>query len=96
MTILGLHNLLTSIVSLFLGEYVYTRNPGNRLNRMFFLFSLGMAYWGFGGFGFQQSETSEIAHIWLRVGALWPIVIALSLHFILISISCKESVGMGT
>lgn len=84
MTILAFLDFLACIISIALGEYVYARRPKSDLNRIFFIFSISTAYWGFAEFGLQQSETYEAAYIWLRMSGLWPITVVLLLHFVLI------------
>ena len=84
MNIFALISLLSSGVSIFLGNFVLYQNPKSTLNRVFFICSLSLAYWSFTEFGYRQAETYETADFWLKTVSFWPFTIAFILHFILV------------
>jgi PAS domain S-box-containing protein len=72
-------------VSFFaLGFIVYQLDPKRLLNRLFFIFCIIGAYLGFVELMIRQSESITTAHFWLRMGGLWPFIVAVLSHFILI------------
>ena len=78
-------SLLSSLVALFLGGFVYSKNSHGRTNRIFLVFCLLAAYAGFTEFMLRNAGTPEEAVIWRRSGAFWPFVIAVIVHFVLVS-----------
>jgi len=75
--------LLTSILSLVFGMYVYSLDKKNKKNIVFLWFSVIAFYLGFVDFHFIQAESVQIANIWLKLGAFWPIAVASIFHFCL-------------
>jgi PAS domain S-box-containing protein len=83
MTAFALVSLLTSAVTIFLGTFVFYRNPNETSNRVFSLYCLFGACWTFTEFGYRQAESLVRAASWLRVSALGTLVVPLELHFVL-------------
>ncbi|MFX0210940.1 MAG: PAS domain S-box protein, partial [Candidatus Hodarchaeota archaeon] len=83
MNLLAFNSLLTMVFALFLGSFVYSKNPKHSVNRLFLLSSLGLTYWGFIEFCFRQAETFEYAAWWLKAGSFWVFPIVFLNHFIL-------------
>ena len=84
MDVYSLLPLLSFVVILYLGIYVYSNNPKQILNRLFFLICLFEAYNTFTEFQLRQSYTFATADLWLRIASFWPLEIPIILHFILI------------
>ena len=84
MNVFALTSLLVSVVALFLGNFVFYRNPRNVLNRVFLLYCLSAAYLAFAEFGCRQADNFDTAYLWLKISALWPFAISLLLHFALV------------
>lgn len=62
---------------------VYLRNPREILNRKFCLMCLALGFWAFVQFGLSLSHSVEEAAIWRNLLAVWPLIIVVSLDFIL-------------
>lgn len=76
--------LINAVTSTFLGFLVYFKNKKVNTNKIFTLFCLSIAIWGYAYFAWQISTTKEIALFWSRalmVGAIFmPITY---FHFVL-------------
>jgi len=77
-------SLLSFLVALFLGGFVYSKNSHGRANKVFLVFCLLAAYAGFTEFMLRNSETAAEALLWRRTGGIWPFLIAVIVHFVLI------------
>lgn len=71
-------------VCLLFGTLVLLKDNHSPLNRIFMLLCMSMAYWGFMEFELRHSVTLEEAAMWSRLNFLWPISVALVVHFVLI------------
>lgn len=76
--------LLSAFTACALGFYVYGRSPGSRVNRLFLFSMIGAAYWALGEFFFWVAASAPVAEFWLKFSAFWPVVIAVTAHFILV------------
>jgi PAS domain S-box-containing protein len=74
---------LSAFITCGLGFFVFAKDPRSRINRMFLVCMMGASYWALGEFFFWQAGSGDEALFWLRVSALWPLVIAATTHFIL-------------
>ena len=77
-------SLLAFFIAVFLAYFAYIRNPAGRINRLFCLLGIVLAYSAFTEFGYRQADTLQIAQLWYRIGGFWPIGIAVLLHFVLV------------
>lgn len=77
-------SLLTSILCIFLANFIYYKNPKNRLNQLTALMSLMLAYLLFVEFGYRSASTLYMANLWFKLGFIWPIVATLVFHVTLI------------
>jgi diguanylate cyclase (GGDEF)-like protein/PAS domain S-box-containing protein len=77
-------SLLAGAICLTFGAMVMRKDNHSRLNRVFMLLCLTMAYWGFMEFELRHSVSLEQAKTWSRMNFLWPISVALLIHFVLI------------
>ncbi|MGD2092421.1 MAG: histidine kinase dimerization/phosphoacceptor domain -containing protein [Candidatus Aminicenantes bacterium] len=86
MSVLALIPLLTAVGSLFLGNFVYYLNPRLVMNRRFFYCCLSFTYIGFVEFAFIQSDSYETALFLSRIAVLWPFMVSILIHFVLVFI----------
>jgi len=76
-------SLFSFIVTFFLGNFIYYKNPNNRLNKLIAILCFLVAYLSFVEFGLRQSETISTAYFWLKATFLWPLLTPLLLTIIL-------------
>lgn len=76
--------LASAGVAMFIGTYVLARNPGERINRLFFLYCITSAAVAFFEFQLCSSGSLPEASMWIRHTAFWPLIPAFLLHFILV------------
>jgi len=81
--VLTLFCLISGFVTYGLGIFVYAKNPASRINRLFLTVMLAATYWAFGEFLFWQAGTADGALFWLKASSFWPVVIVLTVHFVL-------------
>jgi len=74
---------LSAFITCALGFFVHAKDPRSRVNQLFLVSMLGATYWATGEFFFWHSVTYDEAFFWLKASALWPLVIAVTTHFIL-------------
>jgi len=67
-----------------MGFFVYSRDHKNQLNRIFLIVCLSVTYWAFTEFMYRIAGDLETASIWMKIGAFWPLVLSVVLHFTLI------------
>jgi PAS domain S-box-containing protein len=84
LNIFAVTSLLASFIATFMGFYVIVFGSKGLINRVFFVFCLFVSYWAFVEYGLRQATTHEAAYFWAMSNFLWPIAIALLLHFVLI------------
>ena len=84
MSVLAFGSLVTLLLSLLLGNFVYFRDPRSSVNRAFMLLCLSFGYWAFTEFGLRLAGSYFIALFWLRATFLWPVAVALILRFALV------------
>jgi len=59
-------SLISSIVVLLFGTYVYLRNPKGRLNIIFAIYSAQVAYWNFAEFMYRNADTFRFSSLWVK------------------------------
>lgn len=77
--------LLASFCYILLGVYVWTLNPKQSLNRLFFACCLSLSIWAY-AFSIANGATSyEISFFWHRVSVLgWGLLYSVLLHYFLV------------
>lgn len=85
MNVFALIFLITSWICFFLGSSVFFQDTRNTLNRLFMLLSVVASYLAFMEFGNLQAQNPNIALMALKLTGLWPIGVALLLHFVLVT-----------
>lgn len=90
MIILALITLISFFIYVYLGTFVFLKNPENDLNRVFFIFSLLTAYMCFTDFQLRTAISFESAHFWQRAGVLWHFNLPALLHFVLVFVQLLE------
>ncbi|MBN2348599.1 MAG: PAS domain S-box protein [Bacteroidales bacterium] len=76
--------LLTFLIVLFVGVFVYAQNTKNRLNKVFLVFSVVGALLSFLDYEVASSNTYYTAWFWMNIEKVWPLVLTLQLHFLLV------------
>lgn len=84
MSIYALISLLSSILCIFLGNFIFYKNPKNRINQLVALMSFLLAYLLFVEFGYRQAETYYTANLWFTASFIWALTSSLILHTVLI------------
>lgn len=84
MNIYALIPLLSSILCIFLGNFIYYQNTKNRLNQLTALMCFMLAYLLFLEFGYRQAETYYIANLWYTASFIWTVTASLILHVVLL------------
>lgn len=76
---------ITAFVSATIsGIYIFVKNPRSRFNRTLLAFSALVAYLSLTDFGLYISESYGMAALWVRMGFLWPFVVPVILHMVMI------------
>jgi PAS domain S-box-containing protein len=83
-TVLVFFCLLSAFTTCALGFFVYAQDTSSRINRLFLAAMLGASYWALGEFFLWQAGSPEAVRFWLQVSACWPIVIVLTVHFVIV------------
>lgn len=83
MNIFGFSYLMVIFTSLTMGTYAYQKNPQDKLNKIFLVFTLFAVYWMFTFFAFTQAIDYNEAKFWRRMFCLWPLLVPIQLHFVL-------------
>lgn len=84
MNIYAFISLISSILCLFLGNFIYYKNPKNKLNQLTALMCIMLAYFLFVEFGYRQAETYTMANMWISASFIGPLVVSLILHVVLL------------
>ena len=77
-------SLISTFISVILAALVYTSNPKSSVNRYFALACVLMAYTSFTEYGLRQAHDQAQAAMLQKADALWPLMLAVILHFILV------------
>ena len=84
MSVFALLSLLSAVIIVFVGNFVYYKDPKNQLNKIFLVFYVLCAYWAFTEFAYRQAGDYDTARLWLKTGSFWPFAMAILLHFVLV------------
>ena len=84
MNVYALVSLLSSILCIFLGNFIYYKNTKSKLNQLTALMCFILAYLLFLEFGYRQSETYYMANLWYTASFIWTVAASLILHIVLI------------
>ncbi|MBN2526629.1 MAG: response regulator [Deltaproteobacteria bacterium] len=80
MTIYALTSLLSFVVALVLGTFIFFKDTKSTINRLYFIISLSIALYSFLEYGYRQSRNYEEAALWWQFDCLWPTHIAVWFH----------------
>ncbi len=83
-TIFAALSMLSFFICISVAGLIYYRNSSSKLNRVFALLCLSFGYWSLVEFLFRQAETIERAHFWYSFLVLWPLSVALLVHFVMV------------
>jgi len=81
MAIISITAMVAALVS---GVYIFAKNPESRFNRALLVFSALIAYLSLTDFGLSISESYMMADFWVRMGFLWPMVVPIIVHMVLL------------
>lgn len=95
MNIFVLIPLLTAVAPLFMGNFVYYQNPRSVVNRAFFFCCLAFTYLGFVEFEFRRAETYDNAFLWMKLQSVWPLMLSVVFHFLLVFIEKSKQIKKG-
>ncbi|MFH1227038.1 MAG: PAS domain S-box protein [Planctomycetota bacterium] len=84
MNIFAVASLVSCLINLFFGGFIYSLNPKSRLNKIYMWYCLMMAYWGFTEFMYRQAESPDIARLWMKISCLWPFSMVALVSFALV------------
>ncbi len=84
MNIYALVSLLSSILCIFLANFIYYKNTKSKLNQLTALMCFMLAYLLFLEFGYRQAETYYVANLWYIGSFIWIISASLILHVVLV------------
>lgn len=83
MTFLGFSGLVNFITCIFLGLFVLSRNPKNKLNISYFIFNFSIALYSFGYFFWQFAQNEQEGLFWFKVLTIGFIPLNVAyLHFV--------------
>lgn len=75
--------LFSAFTTCALGFYVHASGHRSPVSRLFFFCMLGATYWALGEYFIWTAGTAGEALFWLKASALWPVVIVVTVHFVL-------------
>ena len=81
----ALISLFSSILSLFLGNFIYYKNPKNKLNQLVAALCFLVAYLAFVNFSLRGAESYHTAYLWLKASVLWPLMTPVIFTIVLIA-----------
>lgn len=84
MNIYLLFSLLASLGMVYIGNFVYYKDPRNQINQTYFVYTILGAFVGVMEALARISPDPNTALFWYRVGSVWPFFPAISLHLILL------------
>ena len=71
-------SLVTCLISLFSGFFIYFKNPHKRLHKVFFFFTFAFTFWALSEFFYRFLEDKESAYFWVKINYIfWPATIYL-------------------
>ncbi|MBN2526092.1 MAG: response regulator [Deltaproteobacteria bacterium] len=83
MTVFALISLLSFVFAVFLAAFLFFRDTGNILSRLFLLVTMSVAYTSLMEFGYRQADSFEAAAVWWRFDVLWSVHVSAWLHLTL-------------
>ncbi len=84
MNIFALISLLAAVICFFIGNFIYYKNPENQLNKLVAILSILVGFLAFTEFGYRQADTITNAIFWLKLSALWPLVLSVLINITLV------------
>ncbi len=77
-------DILTIFIAASAGSYILAKNSSSRLNQVYFLINLFIAYTAFCEFFYVASPSFHLANIWQKISFVWPFLPFLYLKFIMV------------
>lgn len=76
--------LLSAFITCGLGFFVYAQRPASTVHRLFLALMLAATAWAVGEFLIWQAGTYDGVLFWLKASSFWTVVVALTVHFVLV------------
>jgi len=76
--------LVSALITYALGVYVFARNSGSAVNRLFLVAMFGGTYWAIGEFLLWQAHGYGEFLFWLKFSSFWILAIVFAVHFIFV------------
>jgi PAS domain S-box-containing protein len=83
--------LLAAVIGLAVAMFVLARNPRSHVNRVFVGLCLTFVHDSVMEAGLRQAAGLEVASLWASANVLWPLNVALFVHFVLAFTSASAS-----
>jgi PAS domain S-box-containing protein len=83
MQIFAFLSLISSIIVLVLGIFVFSTDQKRPLNQVFLFLCIMAFFWAFTESMLRDADSISSAYLWLKLTAFWTFVPAATLHFIL-------------
>jgi PAS domain S-box-containing protein len=80
----ALLSILTSFFCVLIGTHAFAQDPNRQLSKLFLILTLLEAYLALTEYGLRMAQDFETALFWFKFGCLWPLTVAVSLHFTLV------------
>ncbi|MGE3152993.1 MAG: ATP-binding protein [Nitrospiraceae bacterium] len=95
MNAFALSGLLTCVTSSVLGTLVYLKKPSRGPHRLWALFAMAVALWGFGSYKIALTTDEAAAHWWWKVTHVGVILIpVLFAHFVFAFLNIKRTLPL--
>lgn len=77
-------SLISSIIVLALGIFVYSQKRKSPLNQVFLFLCIMAFYWAFTESMLRDADSISSAYMWMKLTVLWTFIPAAALHFLLV------------
>ena len=85
LNLFSLLSLLSFTVYIYLGVYAFKLDPRSRLNRIFLLLCLDLAWWAFAYSFVYLAPDKEVLWVWFKLSAVgWCLLGGFALHLVLV------------
>ncbi len=84
MNIFTILPLISAVIALFMGAFIFAKNTKNPLNILFMLYCLSYSSVCYSEFSMRHAESFATACFWLKLTLLFPLALSFLFHFCLI------------
>ena len=87
----GISNIFTTVTSVAIALFVYVKGYNNKISRMWSIFAVCVAIYGFGAYMASGSKDYESAFLWWQISYVGVIMLpALFIHFVFVFLDVKR------